>query len=288
MPQAITDTTLLVRLPGLQNPAIVSLTLATLVAALPHFLRVPIWVAVMLMALLVWRLSLPPPGRAGQRPPNGLLRLGLGIAIVSGVFTSYGTLTGRDAGVALLMLLAGMKLVEMRHRRDQFVAGFIGLFLLLTDFFYIQSLLSAFYLAASVILFLNAFISFNDARQNPFSAVRLRLACAMLLQAIPLMLVLFVLFPRVNGPLWGLPRDVRAGSSGLDDQMAPGSISHLTLSDEVSFRVEFDGPLPPRADLYWRGPVLWFTDGFRWVPDRVRQSSTRIGTRGQPVRWLAR
>ena len=76
-----------------------------------------------------------------------------GFAIVGGVFASYGTLTGRDAGVALLILLAAMKLVEMRRPRDYYVAIFIGLFLLLTNFFYAQSILMALYTAATVIVF---------------------------------------------------------------------------------------------------------------------------------------
>ena len=57
-------------------------------------------------------------------------------------------------------------------------------------------------------------------------------ACAspavLLLQAIPLSLIIFVLFPRVQGPLWGMPQDAYA-SSGLTDTMAPGSMSKLSL-----------------------------------------------------------
>jgi hypothetical protein len=47
----------------------------------------------------------------------------------------------------------------------------------------------------------------------------------LLLQALPFMLILYLLFPRVTGPLWGLPQDAHAGLSGLSEQMSPGSIS---------------------------------------------------------------
>ena len=85
----------------------------------------------------------------------------------------------------------------------------------------------------------------------------------MLLQAIPLSLIIFVLFPRVQGPLWGMPQDAYA-SSGLSDTMAPGTMSRLSLSDAVAFRVAFNDKVPSREQLYWRGPVLWDFDGTTW------------------------
>jgi len=92
---------------------------------------------------------------------------------------------------------------------------------------------------------------------------RLRIAAVLLLQAIPLTLILFILFPRVPGPLWGLPQDAYA-SSGLDDKMSPGSLSRLSLSEEVAFRVTYSGKPPRRDQMYWRGPVLWNFDGRTW------------------------
>ncbi|MGH8630185.1 MAG: transglutaminase TgpA family protein, partial [Burkholderiales bacterium] len=145
--------------------------------------------------------------------------------------------------------------------------------------------LSAIYLALCVVAFLSAFISLNDERHRLGGARRLRLAATMLAQAVPLMLLLFVLFPRVTGPLWGLPKDARSGLVGLDDEMTPGAISELTLSDAVAFRVEFTGAMPDHPLLYWRGPVLWYTDGVKWVPDRFRTEGPRVQTRGQPVEY---
>jgi len=78
------------------------------------------------------------------------------------------------------------------------------------------------------------------------------------------MLVLYLLFPRVAGPLWGLPQDAHSGRSGLSDQMTPGNIASLALSSEIAFRVRFAGPVPQRDKLYWRGPVLENYDGLTW------------------------
>src|SRR5690606_25782030 len=207
------------------------------------------------------------------------------MGIVAGVLFSYGTLTGRDAGFALLILLAAMKLLEMAGPRDFYIAAFIGLFLMLTNFFYSQTLPMGAYTALCVGTFVMAFISYSDARGAVERQARLRLAGILLLQALPVAIVLFLLFPRIPGPLWGLPKDARGAQTGLDDQMIPGAISDLTLSDEVAFRVEFLGEPPPRSTWYWRGPVLWFTDGVKWVPDGRRAVLPKVERRGQPVRY---
>ena len=85
----------------------------------------------------------------------------------------------------------------------------------------------------------------------------------MTLQGIPIAIVLFILFPRLAGPLWGTATDT-AARTGLSERMAPGSISELSLSDAVAFRVDFIGPPPSPRDRYWRGPVLSRFDGREW------------------------
>ena len=89
------------------------------------------------------------------------------------------------------------------------------------------------------------------------------LAGRALLYAIPLALVLFVFFPRIPGAFWSLPRTDEA-ETGLSDSMSPGSISQLTSSYEIAFRVKFDGAPPPPQQRYWRGPVLHEFDGYTW------------------------
>ena len=81
--------------------------------------------------------------------------------------------------------------------------------------------------------------------------------------SIPLALLLFLFFPRLQGGFWALPQSEDA-VSGLGEEMSPGSISRLSESDEPALRVRFDGPLPPPAERYWRGPVLHDFDGYTW------------------------
>jgi len=86
----------------------------------------------------------------------------------------------------------------------------------------------------------------------------------LLLQALPLAAVLFVLFPRPGGPLWGMPSDAARARTGLSETMTPGEFSELGESPEIAFRVRFETAMPAPAQLYWRGPVFGDFDGKTW------------------------
>jgi transglutaminase-like putative cysteine protease len=139
---------------------------------------------------------------------------------------------------------------------------YLACFIIITNFFYSQSIPTALYMFATLMVILSSLIHLQA--QHLTIKPRLRIAATLLLQAIPLMAILFVLFPRIQGPLWGLPQDAYA-NSGLDDKMSPGSFSRLSLSEEVAFRVTYKNKLPRRDQMYWRGPVLWNFDGRTWT-----------------------
>ncbi len=270
------------------RPELLWLTTGIALAVLPHSQRTPLWMTFMFFSLALWRLYREQKAPMRETKPSlgsRFLKQFIMIIIVVGVFNSYGTLIGRDAGVALLILLAGMKLLELQQDRDYYIGAFLAMFLILTNFFYSQTILSALHMLVTVTIIVTALISLNDSDGFIQTRKRLKLAAALLFQSVPLLLILFVLFPRVDGPLWGLPKDIRAGSSGLDDEMSPGQISRLILSDEVAFRVKFNGPIPEKSSLYWRGPVLSYTDGVKWVGDRSRTSPTAIVMRGTPIKY---
>src|SRR5690606_39316439 len=84
-----------------------------------------------------------------------------------------------------------------------------------------------------------------------------------LLVSLPMMLVLYLLFPRM-GPLWSFTLQSGKAKSGLSEEMAAGDIVDLSQSDELAFRVSFsNGQLPAREQLYWRALVLDYYDGRR-------------------------
>lgn len=239
----------------------------------PHLLRLPPWESALLVVLMLWRAAAT--YRHWRLPPTPL-KVALTLASFAGVWLEYRQINGHNAGVALLAAMLVLKLTELRERRDVFVLVFMMYFLLLTHFLFTQELWTFAYLLGGSIAITAVLIDVSHERGTLPLRASLSLAVTMMLQALPLMLLLFVLFPRVPGPLWGLPADAGPSRTGLPDTMSPGDIASLVPSDEIAFRVRFDGS-PPREDqLYWRGPVFWFFDGRTWRPGSRASPDTRV------------
>jgi transglutaminase-like putative cysteine protease len=242
------------------------LLLACCLVLAPHAMHVPLWITVVSGSLLAWRgwITL-----RGERLPPRWILLPVAFLTMPGIYFTYETFFGRDAGVAMLALLLTFKLLEMRARRDLFVVVCLSFFLMLTNLFYSQSIGTALLMIAATVAILTTQLSFQYTGAVPSLARRLRLCGKIVGLALPLTLVLFLFFPRIQGPLWGLPSDAHTGRTGMSDTMAPGNIANLALSDEIAFRVKFEEPMPARAALYWRGIVLGNYDGRIWSKLRV-------------------
>lgn len=276
--------------------------LALAVALLPHLTHLPVIITLFCLAFAAWRWI---AAHHGWSLPGMPTRTLLTLLALSAVVLSYGTVFGRDAGAALLAIMLGLKLLEVRHFRDGVVVLFLGYFLAVAMVLFSQELYVIGFLAIALLLITAALIDLNHASRAapaaPLSLI-LRRSGALLLQAVPLMLVMFLLFPRIPGPLWSLPEDAYGSSTGLSDSMSPGSISELGRSDTVAFRVSFDDAVPAPEQLYWRGPVFWYTDGSNWstgprqgepgrieLPDIVPQGSPvsyNITLEPHNRRWL--
>lgn len=251
---------------------------------IPHAWHLPAWVTLAASALLLWRGWIT---FRGNRMPARWLLVPVALLLMMGVYQSYRTLVGREAGVCMLVLLLALKLLEMRARRDLFVVVFLSFFVLLTNFFYSQTIATALLAAAGVIAILGAQMSFQFTGVHPPLRERLAMALRLFLLAAPLTLVLFVFFPRIQGPFWGMPGDATSARTGLSDSMEPGKIAELTLSPEIAFRVQFEGAAPPPSALYWRGPVLGSYDGRRWLAlgAMTLPPSTRVAVGSRQVRY---
>ncbi len=241
-----------------------------------HVDRIPIWAVGVAFALIAWRLAasakiVPLPNKPG--------RAVIAFALVGLIFARFHTLNGLSPGTALLALMAAMKLLETHAPRDQFIVVGGTLFLLLAACLERQSLLRTplYLLETWVCCTAFAVIAYppdkkaaalqSAATSEPVTRFDNRAAALLagrtLLYALPLALMLFVLFPRLPGAFWALPR-TEGARTGLSDTMSPGSISELTSSYEIAFRVRFAGPVPPARERYWRGPVLHDFDGYTW------------------------
>lgn len=241
------------------------LTLTAAVTVLPHFATLPLWLPIGAGLAMAWRIWL---WRRGVLTANRWLVMLLAGAGTLGILFQYRTIFGQDPGVALLVLLMSLKLMELRSARDAVVVVTLGYFLLLTHYLDAETIPVGLWMLFALLIATATLIRIQ-APQAGSRYDTFKMAATLILQSIPIMAVLFVLFPRITGPLWGLPQDPQRAKTGLSDEMSPGSISQLTLSTALAFRSEFKRGIPARELLYWRGPVMYDYDGTTWRTGRV-------------------
>ena len=229
---------------------------------LPQVGHLPLWCSLLAGAVLLWRGWLAFSGR--PLPGRWWLALLL-IATLAATWATHRTLLGRDAGVTLVVMLLTLKTLELRARRDALVIFFLGFFAMLTNFFYSQSLLTAAAMLGALLGLLTALVNAHRPVGQPSLRESAGMAGQMALAGAPVMLALFLLFPRF-APLWGIPSDALTGRSGLSSTMEVGNVAKLALDDGIALRVKFDGAPPPRSQLYFRGPVMSRFDGRQWTP----------------------
>ncbi|MDR2366471.1 MAG: DUF3488 and transglutaminase-like domain-containing protein [Zoogloeaceae bacterium] len=255
---------------------------AALTTTLPHIYYLPAWLSVTVTLLF---LSCAAQWRYGYRVTRAWIRVLLTLAICAGIAFQYGFNPGRDSGIAMLTILAGMKLMELKSRRDSVVLLMLCHFLLLTHYFYSQNLLTGLWLIFSVLMVTAALLRIHAAANVAIRPLIGR-AARLILQALPFMLALYLLFPRVSGPLWGVPQDAYGARTGLGNSMSPGSISRLSNDEGIAFRVQFVGAAPPRRQLYWRGPIFNYYDGNTWRGRDFSSAAPALEKRGQPLRYV--
>ncbi len=229
-------------------------------AVVPHVPHLSLWILVLLGAAVAARIVTELKGWA--LPPKWL-RILIAFGALFGVLATYRTLNGVEAGTALLVVMAGMKLLETRSVRDLTVIVFLAYFALFSGFLYNQELLLLPYMLATAWLLTATLMRVHQTTLAMPIRETASLTGKMMVQALPLAVLLFVLFPRLPGHFWSVPARSQA-TTGLDDELSPGDVSELSVSGAIAFRAKFAGELPPPRERYWRGPVLHDFDGRTW------------------------
>ncbi|WP_372882924.1 transglutaminaseTgpA domain-containing protein [Psychromonas sp.] len=230
------------------------------VVILPLLIRLPVWLWLLWLGSLIWRLQI----HAGKLNfPSSTVKIILSGLCLFGLFSSYRGAYGVEAMVGFLVFTFILKLLELRSRKDGLLMLFIGFIALAAQFLFAQSIWTALYACFSCIALLAAWQTIYLTRQ--FSArAKLQSGATLLLHALPLMLVMFVIMPRL-GPLWRTPLLQSEAHTGFSDSMAPGDIGDLVRSKGTAFRVNFlDSKTPPTSEMYWRGLILDSFDGRTW------------------------
>ena len=249
---------------GFQIPrnSLVWMLAAQIAVIVPHVPRLPVWVTLICVGCGLWRVMVY-QGRWSY--PGRWTKVVFVIAGLVGIGVGYqGRVYGLEPAVALLVIAFVLKLLEMQHKRDAYIVILLGYFVAITEFLFFQSIPYALYILFSVVLITAALIGLNQTQSHRQPLKTLKLAATLMVQSIPMMLVLFVLFPRIS-PLWTVPLESQAAKSGVTDRMSPGDIASLSLSPELAFKASFNGPVPGPSQLYWRGLVLENYDGKTWT-----------------------
>ena len=271
-----TDGSLLLSLPWTLGALLVSLA--------PHIPYLAIWISVAIVGCAAWRYAI----EKGRRMlPSRWVRAALALICFLGVFGTYSSISGVGPGSALLAIMAAMKLLETRKRRDQFVLLFISIFLVMSSLLREQYLWSLPYLIFSTLIIITAWLRLS-ARGSETARQSFATGGRLLLYAAPLAIAMWIFFPRLASPFWAVPVDSGRATSGLSDTMSPGDISSLSMSDEVAFRVRFEGAVPEPRDRYWRGLVMTSFNGRTWSGSEPRigaPASQQVAVSGEPVAY---
>lgn len=265
---------------ALATPPLVAVEMGLALAAAPLCARVAPWVAVFFFASCVVRLWMNRHGARLPSLPVKALLFGLG---GGGILLHYGGIIGVEPGMSALLLLVSLKLLETNTVRDFQVVALLGFFLALCDLFFTQSLAIWLYVAAVFTLLTGALVHFHRGPGAGDLGRSVRLGAVLLLQALPVIILLFVFFPRSRQAFFQLGQPPLA-TTGMSDRLSPGSIASLALGSGVVFRAEFpDGNHPSMSAMYWRAGVLWQGDGLNWKQGPPRPPERRLGQLGGPA-----
>jgi transglutaminase-like putative cysteine protease len=270
----------------LSLPAYYWVLIAQLFVILPHAAYLPLWLIGFAIITIIAQL----PSIKAKFKPTRLKRLYqvmqmLGFLLgLAGLSLTYGAAFGLDMGVGFLVLCLVSKLWELYKRRDAYVVLNLSLFVIAGLFLLDQGLVTTLQAVAATIIVLLAFITLNDD-SNTSGDGRMRTLGVLGVSALPLLVVLFLFFPRLP-PLWSVQLSSSQATTGVSDSMSPGDIASLSQSTELAFRVEFTQARPAQSELYWRGLVFSDFDGVTWRPNRRVQQQWQPGR--QPPNWLAR
>lgn len=267
--------------------ALVWIVICLFAVMAPHIGRLPIWVLLVYILAVVWRVMVY---RGRWSFPGRWVKVAMTLTSFFGIYASFGTIIGLEPTVALLLTAFALKLIELAYRKDAYVLLFLGYFICITEFLFSQDLLITLYSLVCVVLITTALVALHQPGEHKFNRGTIKLASVMLLQAMPLMIVVFFLFPRF-GPLWSVPIKSNTAKSGMSDSMRPGDVANLSQSGEVAFRAKFEGDIPASSDMYWRGLIFskyengtWSSLGYYDVP-LEEQRPRDIDALGEPLSY---
>src|SRR5215475_173129 len=252
----------------------------------PFFDSLVIWVPLLFLISLALKFWMEP---RGYRLRSVVLKLLLVAMAFAAVVISYGAVRGVETGISLLIVLMSLKILEAHTAREFRVMVLIGWMLCLCGLFLSQDFTTALCLLIAFALLVVALIQFHRGAAPGPVWPPVRTTCKLFLQALPLVVLFFLVFPRINTGLRLELRPFRSPNTGFSDRLSPGKIAALANSSDIAFRAELPGTSTrPSGPMYWRGVVMWHCDGMEWrAPYEPRPKATSTTPEGAGSRGLS-
>jgi len=159
--------------------------------------------------------------------------------------------------INLIWLLTSLKILEIFNNFKSkniiiFLILSIGSLVLITE-----SLLSNIICITSLFLAILSLLNLNE------NSVRISgEQFLIILLCIPITITSFFFIPKLNP--WLSLDNQNIAKSGLSENLNPGDISSLVMSESLFARVYFNGNIPKHSERYWRVIVLDKFDGITW------------------------
>ena len=244
---------------------ILSMLICHVLLVLWHGGNNPLWITMLAPVFSIWRWTII----KRKRPlPPGWVTTTLSLMAFTGVFLHFGAIMARDPGLSALTILSSAKMMEIRNKRDYTVSLYLCYFLVFAQFLFNDTIATLLVTMFFTLYLTSLLITLNSGGKRsilPF------IKKAVLFQAagIPFVLLLFFFFPRTSFSILSFDNKSNKGVTGLSSTLEPGAIADLAKDDSTAFRVTFRNYKPEARELYFRGLVMWFTDGAKWY-SRVR------------------
>lgn len=255
--------------PFLPNPQL--WLMLWMILPLQRVLPLTLWLG-LLCAVLVVRV-LP---AQWLRKSTLLIALILSVGVGMIFLLSQPLLRGENL-LALLALVAVAKQFEVRTYRDRQVLVFAVFITTAFNLIYWNNLLSLMHVLVLMWLIVLTYQSplqavLTNRSSNP---LKHRAAFELLFWSAPLAMICFLFLPRIPGPIWnfglvfGMPLKVFEKVENVSlasGQLADSISTRKRIQEKVILVAEFDGGVPLKSRLYWRGAAFTQPLQGMWIP----------------------
>jgi transglutaminase-like putative cysteine protease len=240
-------------------PLVLSLVVGLAVAST----EIPVWASGFSLVFLIWRF-LHEKFNIYKLSPKITPLFGLMFFVI--VYLQHKTIFGQEESITILVGLTSITILNFETLRDLKFLVLLGfLMVVLKSVFSIDFI----WVIPAVFSYFGLWLTliFNN------KVGKIKYLSRVVLRSVPVLVLLFILFPRLV--LFQVQKVVdNIARSGFSEEMTPGRFTQLGLNDQMVFRAQFlNTDSINMSDLYWRGSVLNNSNGFIWTKGSTEKKS---------------